>query len=1065
MVFILVLLELQLFLGNLAEAARTPGNCKPNFGDQNWAFQCDFPGNDIRNIRNINASECGKACVDDARCTHFAWNNVLRERGCWLKHTTKLFTDAICFRYPSNPSSIVCGCVRNCDEDTLKDCKPKFGDRNSALRCKFPGEGFKTVQVPAKKCGPACVGDTRCTHFSWTSANNGSCVLQSGKIAFNDAICTETFDTVCGCKRNCSQDQRHVPGDDDATVDLSEKGELAGWMRFGQTGEDFMEGDIKIPEQFLHFHSEPLEGPFDGAVNFNSYPTKPWPGNTVAYTISPVFSNYERRRIMDAIREFESGTCLKFVQRTTQSDYINIKKGNGCSSFVGLIGGPQDLSLDQGCLDDRGTPIHELMHAIGFFHEQSRPDRDDFVTIHWDEIQQSTFYGSCCGLAFYGAHFRRNFNKMNLNHWSNLGSPYDWRSVMHYQGNIFAIGRRPTITSKPPGIRIGQKNGFSEQDLVQINKLYGCSTGMEKQIPYPQYPYPQGGNCPKDCTTIYDPVCGNDGMTYPNLCSLSRSLTLKVIWDVSEPHEPNDDARNDENYLDGSRTLAKNFCRNPDKDSGGPWCYTTDPDKRWEYCNIPYCQKRCYENEVLNTELGFCYFAGTDSLTWDEAKEACEARNKNLVSIHSPAEEDFINDLFSSPVDFWIGAEFKTGVNEFEWIDGTSMGYRNWKSGEDTGRGGNHIQEKGGASFGAYAACRCDDPELFCAQCDLRKVLPMKPVTLTLILVTCVSTPGGWAAKRHEAGKNNKAGSSSSSSNKCDFESNECSWEIPSEFRIVTGRDVEELQKKSKTSLNGPTRDYNDNPNGHFLYAPIPKKEGKEEYVRLELKSPWGGASSQNCELSMKMHVHNLDSTVDAVVRYRDNNTAYAPLEAVNLVHSNRWKTWRIKVGRITQEFRVNIQITTKLVKDTAPGHLALDQLQLLSCNPELPPDKPCTQLDFKCGDGSCVPRRQVCDLVPDCPDGEDEADDVCVGYPEGARCDFQKDRCGWHNVTDSNDTTTWLLIDREDLRRGGSINDHTTGSKAALRSTALAPGGFPVPILSLVNWVTLTGIEPWSYE
>ncbi|CAG0894413.1 unnamed protein product [Cyprideis torosa] len=176
-------------------------------------------------------------------------------------------------------------------------------------------------------------------------------------------------------------DKRHVPGDVDHTVDLSEKEELAGWMRFPQTGEDFMEGDIKIPEQFRHFHLGQLEGPFEAAIDFNSYPTQQWSGNTVAYTISPVFFPTEY---------------------------------------------------------DRGTPIHELMHAIGFFHEQSRPDRDDFVTIHIDQIHPSTFYGS---------HSLHNFNKMNINHWNNLSSPYDWRSVMHYQGNAFAIGVDPSMAT------------------------------------------------------------------------------------------------------------------------------------------------------------------------------------------------------------------------------------------------------------------------------------------------------------------------------------------------------------------------------------------------------------------------------------------------------------------------------------------------------------------------------------------------------------------------------------------------------------------------------------------
>ncbi|CAG0899079.1 unnamed protein product [Cyprideis torosa] len=175
-------------------------NCKPNFGDQNWAFQCDFPGNDIRNVK-VEASECGQACSDDARCTHFAWNKY---DGCWLKDTKKLFTDAVCTRNPSD----ICGCVRDCEEagETFKHCKPEFGDKSWALRCEFPGEGFKTVQVPASGCGPTCLWDTRCTHFSWTSANNGSCVLKSGRIAFSDAICTKDFDTVCGCERNCSRD-------------------------------------------------------------------------------------------------------------------------------------------------------------------------------------------------------------------------------------------------------------------------------------------------------------------------------------------------------------------------------------------------------------------------------------------------------------------------------------------------------------------------------------------------------------------------------------------------------------------------------------------------------------------------------------------------------------------------------------------------------------------------------------------------------------------------------------------------------------------------------------------
>ncbi|CAG0882306.1 unnamed protein product, partial [Cyprideis torosa] len=107
-------------------------NCKPNFGDKNWTFQCDFPGNDIRNVK-VKASECGQACFDDINCTHFAWN---KDNGCWLKDTRKLFSDAVCTKGKLD----ICGCVRDCEEagKEWEDCKPRFGDRNWAVRCEFP---------------------------------------------------------------------------------------------------------------------------------------------------------------------------------------------------------------------------------------------------------------------------------------------------------------------------------------------------------------------------------------------------------------------------------------------------------------------------------------------------------------------------------------------------------------------------------------------------------------------------------------------------------------------------------------------------------------------------------------------------------------------------------------------------------------------------------------------------------------------------------------------------------------------------------------------------------------
>ena len=90
------------------------------------------------------------------------------------------------------------------------------------------------------------------------------------------------------------------------------------------------------------------------------------------------------------------------------------------------------------------------------------------------------------------------------------------------------------------------------------------------------------------------------GREYTGTLSTTVSGKTCQAWASDTPHDPNSSAKDDSNYPDGSREAASNYCRNPASDSGGLWCYTTDPDTRWEYCDVPLCSGTCIMFIVCN---------------------------------------------------------------------------------------------------------------------------------------------------------------------------------------------------------------------------------------------------------------------------------------------------------------------------------------------------------------------------------------------------------------------------------------------------------------------------------
>jgi hypothetical protein len=206
----------------------------------------------------------------------------------------------------------------------------------------------------------------------------------------------------------------------------------------------------------------------------------------VPYTTTGI-PNSDKEKIEIALDKLEARTgSLKFIKRTDQKSYIKVFRGNGCFSYVGIQGGEQPLSLASGCMRT-GTIQHEFMHALGFTHEQNRPDRNTYVTVLPENI-----------VAGRERNFEIAFSSQTL------GSPYDYNSIMHYGATDFGINGRTTIRTKN-GQSIGNRNEATVNDIKKLKLLYQCENGQREWDSLEQSP------CTSNCRCKNGEIgCGSD---------------------------------------------------------------------------------------------------------------------------------------------------------------------------------------------------------------------------------------------------------------------------------------------------------------------------------------------------------------------------------------------------------------------------------------------------------------------------------------------------------------------------------------------------------------------------
>ena len=179
-----------------------------------------------------------------------------------------------------------------------------------------------------------------------------------------------------------------------------------------------------------------------------------WPGE-VFYSLQEEINESQRQVWRDSAAEWNKVTGIVFTERTNQENYINVILANFNASYIGMVGGPQTMWIQDWTST---TVIHEIGHALGLLHEQSRYDRDDYVSIDFDHVTPGQ---------------EHNFRKAETQNYT----AYDFRSIMHYGSRAFSVDGRATIVpqTRYNDMRNIMGNGLapSEGDKGGMAALYG----------------------------------------------------------------------------------------------------------------------------------------------------------------------------------------------------------------------------------------------------------------------------------------------------------------------------------------------------------------------------------------------------------------------------------------------------------------------------------------------------------------------------------------------------------------------------------------------------------------
>jgi hypothetical protein len=179
-----------------------------------------------------------------------------------------------------------------------------------------------------------------------------------------------------------------------------------------------------------------------------------WPNGNIPFYIQPSLSNPDR--VLAALAFFD-GTNIHFTPYTNEDNALVFQESTGvCKSYVGMIGGKQPVWISRGC--GSSEIAHEILHALGFIHEQNRTDRDSFIEVHFENIDDA---------------YKFNFEKLPIDFMKVTGlASFNFDSIMLYPVWMFVKGGQFTMESKVRDQDIRPGTRPSPVDMERANRAY-----------------------------------------------------------------------------------------------------------------------------------------------------------------------------------------------------------------------------------------------------------------------------------------------------------------------------------------------------------------------------------------------------------------------------------------------------------------------------------------------------------------------------------------------------------------------------------------------------------------